>query len=161
MDVYDFAIKLENEAEKHYAKQAEKNIGNEIGNVCRMLAKEEKKHADLLIARSKIRPSESAELKDSVFSNFNAVKFKDIKVIGKDNPDQLDFFLYVRDMEQRSIELYGKMISETEDSREKELLEFIMNQEKKHFELFEQIELLLRHAAEWPESAEFGLREEY
>ena len=48
MNVFEFAIKMENDAEKLYAEQAELNKGNHLGVVFGMLAKDEGKHAEIL-----------------------------------------------------------------------------------------------------------------
>ena len=48
MNVFEFAIKMENDAEKLYAEQAELNKDNNLGVVFSMLAKDEGKHAEIL-----------------------------------------------------------------------------------------------------------------
>ena len=160
MTAIDFAITMELDGEKYYAEQAEFNKTNSVGIVCHMLAQAESAHAQLLrdnAARLTFAlpgRDQSAELQ-SVFKD--AADFKsDIR----DTPNQLEFYRAAMSLEQDSIGLYEKMRGETADDGEKALFEYLIDQEKQHYTLLDGLATMLRHAEEWVESAEFGLRKE-
>ena len=73
----------------------------------------------------------------------------------------MDFYRRVIEKEKQSIDLYKKYSLQAEDDKEKELFEFLISQEEKHFKLLEELNTLLMHAEEWVENAEFGIREKY
>ncbi|MEN6624485.1 MAG: rubrerythrin, partial [Smithella sp.] len=60
-----------------------------------------------------------------------------------------------------SIDLYTKYLSEAEGAKEKELFEYLIGEERQHFAVLEELVSMLRHAEDWVENAEFGIREEY
>lgn len=161
MNDFKFAIEMENDGEKYYNEQAEINKDNDLYVVCLKLAKDEKNHAKILTDVMNQLP---VKLMDSeVLSNVDNV-FKgveDIRVKGGNIPSQLDFYRTACEKEQQSIDLYTKYLAEADGFAEKELFEFLIKQEKHHYEILDNIVELLIKAEEWVESAEFGVREEY
>lgn len=61
--------------------------------------------------------------------------------------------------EKQSIELYKKLLSESKE--DKDLYEFLISQEEEHYNMMEEIVVLVNRPNEWVGSAEFGNREEY
>lgn len=61
----------------------------------------------------------------------------------------------------KSIHLYTNLLLEAEDSKDRELFEFLIKEEKKHYELLDGLSEMLRNSEEWIENAEFGIRKEY
>jgi rubrerythrin len=161
MNTLEYAINMEHDGEKYYTEQAEINKDNSLYVVCTMLAEDEKKHAQIL---EKKRREVTYELTDSDTLMKTKNIFKDatnIKVLGKEKVTQLDFYRIASDMEKDSIVLYEQFLEKATDAKEKELFEYLIQQEKYHFELFEELSFLLNRPEEWVESAEFGTREEY
>ena len=64
-------------------------------------------------------------------------------------------------IEKESIDLYKEFLSEAKNEVEKNLFQYLIKEEEKHFQILEDIVLLVNRPEEWIESAEFGLREEY
>ena len=161
MNTLDFAINMEHDGEKYYREQAEINKNNSLYVVCNMLAGDEKIHAQILEDKQNEMPY---ELKDSEILKKTKNIFKDataIKVQEKTNVTQLDFYRIAAGMEKESIDLYEQFLDKATTSVEKELFEFLILQEKYHYEVLEELSLLLNRPVEWVESAEFGVREEY
>lgn len=160
MNTLDYAIKMEYDGEKYYREQAEINKDNELYVVCNLLAEEEKNHAHILENK---KNHTAYKLIDSDFL-LNAKNIytgsKGIAVEGTKYPSQLDFYRIVCDMEQKSIDLYNKFLTDVTEAEDKTLYEYLINQEKQHLEAFEEMSLLLQNAQWWVESAEFGLRKE-
>lgn len=159
MNTIEYAINMEHDGEKYYREQAEINKSNALHTVCNLLADEEKKHAQILENKKnkldyKLTGSDLLSDTKNVFTDV-----KDIEVHGKQNP-QLIFYRIASDMEKNSIDLYNEFLSSATTDDEKELFEYLIKQEKQHFEVLEEIDRLLTNAEEWIESPEFGRRRE-
>jgi rubrerythrin len=158
MDMLEFAIKMEQDGEKYYETQAALHQADGLKVVFTMLAGEERKHAGILRNKQNGAPytldkPERPDLK-SVFSGLASLQ-GDLKPA----PDQLDAYRMALDMEQRSIDLYMKMLAEPGSDRK--LCEFLIKQEQGHYAIIEELVKLVSRPAEWVEAAEFGIREEY
>lgn len=161
MDSLEFAIKMELDGEKYYLEQAKKNEGNSLEQVFLMLARDENKHAEVL---RKWGDKKDYELIDSeILKEYKNVfeGIEDFKEETKIVPSQLDAYRMALEKEKESIELYEDMLSKTNDSREKELFQFLIKEEKMHYDILDDIVSHISRAEEWVESAEFGLREDY
>ena len=161
MNILDFAINMEKEGAKYYGEQAELNKNNSLNPVCLMLQTDELNHIRIL---TNVLNNLPYELKDSItitkakslFSGVGNLKIEEIGVLS-----QLDFYTIASGKEKESIDLYAGLLAKAADEKEKELYTYLMNQEKKHFEIIDGLVSLLRLAHEWVESAEFGTRKEY
>lgn len=157
MKSIEFAIKMENDGEKYYRRQAGINSANNLYTVCMILAEEEKKHA-LLLADLKNNTAEVPGEKDplsrlkSIFKNLENFK-SEINEL----PTQLEFYTMAQEKEKESIELYQNFLSGAKSETEKKLFEYLIGQEKRHYEILEELIVRLSHAEDWVESAEFGL----
>ena len=157
----EFAIEMELDGEKYYREQGELNKNNGLYTVCLILADEEKTHAQILndyLNKSPHRLVETDTLSkaENVFEGMGDIQFE-----GAEKAGQLDFYRIAAEKEKQSIDLYKKYSLQAEDGKEKELFEFLISQEEKHFKLLEELNTLLMHAEEWVENAEFGIREKY
>lgn len=161
MNDLKFAIDMELDGEKYYREQAEINKNNSLHSVCLMLAADEQNHARILIDKSN---EKSFQLVDT--DTLSGVKnifegIGDIKADDQETASQLDFYRIASDKEKQSIDLYSKYLAKAEGQQEKELFEFLIMQEQRHFAVLDELASLLRQADEWVENAEFGIRKEY
>jgi len=160
MDILEFAINMEIEGEKFYKDQAEKAVDDQLKTVMLMLAKDESNHANILRNKVKELPY---ELEDNDIMTDTKSVFKgieDFKCIIKDNPDQLDFYRLALDKERESIDLYEDLLSNATDYESKKLFDYLIDQEKGHYKFISELVTMLKHAEDWVEDAEFGLRRE-
>jgi rubrerythrin len=161
MKDFDFAIKMEQDGEKYYREQAEKNKNNALSTVCLMLANDENRHAQILMNKMNgmpyvLAPMDTLEKAKSVFEGLG-----DMKVPQKETLSQFDFYRIAVSLEQKSIELYTEYRDKAENEKEKELFDFLIKQEKQHFETLDAISTMIRNSMETQESAEFGIRPEF
>lgn len=161
MNDLNFAIKMENDGEKYYREQAEINKNNALYTVCLKMAEDEKMHAKTIMDQMnqmplKLAPMDTLENAKNVFEGLG-----DIKIQGIATLNQFDFYRKAVDIEQKSIALYTEYLAKAEDDKERELFEFLLNQEKQHFTVLDELSDMIRHSMELQESAEFGLRPEY
>lgn len=161
MNTLEYAIKMELDGEQYYREQAEINRDNGLYAVCVMLANDEAHHAKILksrLSRQPIEMPDSATLQKakSVFKDVG-----DIEMAEKPTPSQLDFYRFASEKETQSIALYSELLTKAEDKEDVEVFEYLINQEKQHFEALDNLASLLRNAEEWVESAEFGTRKDF
>jgi rubrerythrin len=76
----------------------------------------------------------------------------------KAQPDQFDFYRMAMDKEQKSIDFYKSILEKSQKDEEKKILHFLIDQERKHFKLFDEMSQMLRSGDEWVEAPEFGIR---
>lgn len=161
MNALDFAIKMESDGEQYYKKQAEINRDNNLYSVCMMLANDETHHAQILTNLKERRPAEMPD-SDTLQKAKNVFcGIGDIEMALKPIPSQLDFYRIASEKEAQSIELYAELLSKSENRQDAEVFEYLIGQEKQHLEVLEDLADLLRHAEEWVESAEFGIRKDF
>lgn len=161
MNDLKFAIKMEHDGEKYYTQQAEINKNNSLHTVCLMLAADENNHARILTGKMNENPYQLSDT-DTLLKVRNVFEgIGDIKTEVKETASQLDFYRIASDIEKQSIDLYTKYLSKAEGIKEKELFEYLIGQEKQHFTALDELALLLSHAEEWSQSAEFTTRPEY
>ncbi|MBN2878733.1 MAG: ferritin family protein [Clostridia bacterium] len=161
MNILEYAIKMEKEGEAYYRKQAEISKNSSLKKVCLLLADEEKSHAAILENKMNskkytLEKSEIVSQTENIFSDLENMK-SEIKEV----PSQLDFYRFVLENEQKSIDLYEGFLSESTKDDEKELFSFLIGEEKNHYALVDELVKLLTNAEQWVESAEFGIREDY
>lgn len=97
---------------------------------------------------------EQAKLK-SIFKDANNFKSEI-----RDKPTQLEFYITALEKEKQSIDLYTDLLAKAAGIKERALFKYLVEQETLHFSLLDEMVTMLRHAEEWVESAEFGLRTE-
>ena len=126
-----------------------------------MLSKEENKHAEILVSKMNNLPYDLP--KSDILSDAKNIfsEADDFKNEIKEIPSQLDFYRFALENEQKSIDLYQDSLSKAKTNEEKELFEYLVDQEKGHYEIIDELVKLLTHAEQWVESAEFGIREDY
>lgn len=161
MNVLAVAIAMEVDLEQYYLKQAQVNKDNSLSKIFTMLASDERKHADILRSKSEELNYELKTTETLVESKKIFKEIKDFNLEIKDLPSQLDAFRLALEMETKSIDAYEKLLSETINEKAKELFEFLIEQEKDHHRIIEELVIHLNRPNDWVEDAEFGTREDY
>lgn len=160
MNTLEFAIEMELDGQKYYLEQARLNESNSVKNVCLILAKDEEYHANILKRKMSELPY---DLEDTdTYAQFKNI-FKDkgnFKSEVNETPTQLEFYRGALENEKQSINLYTELLAKTDDETDRKIFQYLIEQEKLHFKILEHLATDLRHAEEWVESAEFGLRNE-
>jgi rubrerythrin len=158
MDTLEFAINMENDGVKYYTEQAAKNQGNRLNVVFQWLANDERNHAEILTNKMK---GLSYDLKSPVHSTIKNVftGLADFKAQIGLIPTQLDVYREAQEIEQKSIDLYKKLLAEAVEG--KEIFQYLIEQEEGHYKIFEEIITMVMRPNEWVEFAEFGVREPY
>jgi len=161
MNYLELAIHMELEGERYYLEQAKKNKGNNLNTVFMMLAKDERQHAEFLKKQAGKLPFEL--IATDTFSKYKTIfnGTDDFKIEDQNIVEQLDAYKIALGKEQDSIDLYKKMLEESENDDEKLLFKYLIEEEELHYRIFDEIIEHIGRAKEWVESAEFGIREKY
>jgi len=161
MTAIEFAIQMERDGERYYREQEEKAEHPGLKAVFSILAQEEQEHAELL---ERYAAKAGYELKESQVPKYVEGVFAqegDLRIEYKARPEQLDAYKLALQKEQESIDLYGKMGSEATSPEEKRLFSFLVEQEKIHHRMFQELIEHVIKAKQWVEAPEFGVREDY
>lgn len=160
METIAFAITMETDAANYYREQATAFEGHPIARAFEMLVEAELKHQKLLQDYKKQQGAKLEPInlsgQDDIFSNLPDFK-NEIMLV----PEQIGAYRKALDLEEQSIQLYSKLIQNTVDESERHLLQFLIDEEKKHYAFFEELVTLVERPEEWVENAEFGNREDY
>ena len=162
MNVLQLAIGLEEKLEAYYLEQAEAAENTGLSKVFRLLAREERKHAELLMKHE-------TKIADLVLSNSDVLaeakelflEMLPVKNEIKSSVNQLDVYRFAQEKEQESMIAYEKLNNEATGDEEVEIFTFLLNEERKHYNILEELILFVSKPEEWVEDAEFGLRKEY
>lgn len=161
MKSLEFAIKMEKDGEQYYLEQAKVHQGTGLEKVFLLLAQDEQEHARILQHHAdQIEYALEDGLAYQAFRNVFS-DLDEFKVEEKQLPDQLDAYEHALKFEEDAINLYHDMLAEAETETDKRLFQFLIEQEKLHKQVFQDIVEHLRKAKQWVESAEFGLQEDY
>ena len=155
MDILVYAIKMELDGEKYYQEQAELNRENSLYRIFTDLANDERDHAKIL--EDKLRGSFyrlDAPVRASVQNVFERLTGQEACCM-----EQADTYKMALEKEKQSIDLYKKMLNESDG--DKQLYEYLIAQEEEHYNIIEEIIRFVNRPKEWVEDAEFGKSEEY
>lgn len=161
MDALELALSLELDSEKYYKEQAEKNKNNSLYVVFTMLAKEEEKHADILLGKADLFTTLATQEDVLIESRKIFGELKDFKSEISNLPSQLDSYRLALDMEHKSLNFYQELKDNASDENARKTYGYLIKQEEIHCVLLEELVKLITRPDEWVESAEFGEREEY
>ena len=161
MNIFKFAIEMELDGLKYYREQAEVNKNNVLYPVCKMMAEDEKNHAEILTDKMnnidfQLMDSDTLSNAKNIFEGVGDIKSPITEI-----PSQLDFYRIASKMEGKSIDLYTDLSSKAVEVKDKKLFDYLIIQETQHFQVLKELENLLRKSKEWVEFAEFGVRKEY
>jgi rubrerythrin len=160
MEVFDFAIRMEQDGETYYREQAGKFHGG-LNNILLMLAEDEKRHAEILKSKAEgqaylLVDSQTLKNARNVFVGLGDFKSEIQKV-----PSQLEVYEMALEMEKKSVALYQDYLAKSEDTSAKEVFTYLIQQEQDHLAVLDDLVQAVRNVDSWVESAEFGIRKEY
>lgn len=156
MNAYEYAMRMELEAEKLYRDMADKTSDGKLKSVLVMLADEELKHYKAFEKMSKNQTIEAAkgfDVKQSARKIFVALKAENKRY--SFNDEQVAFYKKAADVEDKSYQFYMQKAAEESDEALKTAWTLIAEEEKKHQELLENIANFVASPNLWLESAEF------
>jgi rubrerythrin len=159
MEIYDVAIKMEVEGAAFYRDLAKRTSSEGLKAIFTMLAEDEDRHKETFEAMKAnkeitVVADDAATRATKIFKQFSKEDFLN-------EGDQLAVYEEALEIELKSIELYTQQLDKTNDSKEIEALEKIIEEERRHYDLIDDIIVMVERPERWVEQAEFGVRDEY
>ena len=168
MNIFDFALKMEADAEQFYLQLTAKAAHPDLKVVLQGLAEDEQRHYKIVQRlqqqeREYIEPDPVISATRNVFSLAGNKPFipKDQDSIAKWKDEQRDVYQAALHKEEASVHLYKKLKETVESPAEKDILEKLVQEEENHAEVLENIMQMLNNFNEWVESAEFHHQKPY
>ncbi len=139
MDVFEFALKMELDGKAHYEELAAGTTVAGLKTIFTRLAADEQKHYETILAirkKTTVTMADTPVLDDAknVFQGLMADK----TVVGGLRKD-LDGYRYAMKIEADSVRLYEDMAAKEADPETARLLRRIAGEEKKHFNIMENL----------------------
>jgi len=140
MNVFDFAMKMEMDGNEFYKGMAARTSIAGLKNIFSMLAEDELKHYETI--RNLKEKTGISDMSDSKALESAQTIFSDL-LAGKERPDtmkeDLDGYRYAMKIEADSVRFYENAARRERKSAVKSLLLKIAEEEKKHFNIVENI----------------------
>lgn len=155
MDMFDFAMKMEQDAEKLYRELAVKATTIGVKQIFTMLADDEQKHERALeiLKRKNGGPGLDDDFIPEVKTVFEKLRdnIDDIDI----SKDQLNDYRIALEIEKKGYEFFKEKFENSESEDEKRLFKSIANQEMYHMRTVENLIEMLERPKWWVENAEF------
>ncbi len=155
--VWETAKTMEAEGMAFYTKLGSETPNPEIAGIFKFLASEEEKHLAFFDALSKGK-SYTGELESDVISQTKSIfeGFKIKSAVPAFAKDAAVAYQKAADLEQKAVEFYESLLTETTDDSDAEALEIIIEEEEKHARIMESLVDFVRTPGEYLENAEFN-----
>ena len=168
MDIFDVALKMELESEKYYREQAKITDFSDLRVLLEKLAEEEAKHYKIVEAlrlQNKESLSDEGSLAkiENIFTSYikDAEALRKAISIEKSKEEQIDVYRVALVKENKSVEVYEKMMVQAQSTHAKAVIERLIKEEQSHAEAIDEIIDLLNKVSDWVEAAEFNHTEAY
>lgn len=160
MNVLDFAIQMERDGQAYYIELAGQTTNKGMKRILEMLADDEVRHREVLEA---MKVGRSDLVETTILSDAKNV-FASIRESGEEfdfGATLTDLYRKARDIEKKSREFYLEHADRMEGEHEKELFMKLVEEEKRHYYLLDNIIEFLIQPERWLENAEFCHLTEY
>ena len=159
MDIYTYAMQMEKDGELFYREIAAQTTNTGIRNILTMLADAEVRHYELF---ERMKGHETLPVPHLGYLSGIKNVFAEIRERKRaiTNGSQVALYKKAQGLEQKTRDFYREKSSEVEPSQ-KEVLLKIANEEQKHYDILENLILMVQRPETWLENAEWYRLEEY
>ena len=161
MNIFDCAIKMEEEARKYYEKLAAATAVPELKNLFTMLAESEQEHHDALVEmKGSIDPRKARfkALQEAACLFKPLMAKRGLMAELKEAPDA--YRLVVKE-EEEGVRFYEEMAAQAKDEGTREILLMIADEERKHLNIVENIYSFVQSPKTYLAWGEFSNLKEY
>ena len=155
MDLFEFSIQMEKDAEALYRKMAENAPVEGIKKVLLMLAEDEVKHR---VAIEQLQKKLDVPAQKGVALDIKTV-FDDMKEddnVTTISVDAVEDYKKAVEIEKRGMSFYKEKFEEADDPVSKQLFEALMKQETYHLRTCENLLDMVQKPEWWVDNAEFN-----
>jgi rubrerythrin len=161
MDVYEFAMKMEQEGEKYYRDLAAGCSHKGLRSILGLLADAEVSHYEAL---RRMKEKEATALPESPALSGAKTLFEQMAAQGKavvTGLGEIDLYRKALEIEQHGIDFYRHHLAKAETDAEKIAFESIIDEERRHYRILEVIIELISRPDQWLENAEWNHLDKY
>jgi rubrerythrin len=164
MNIYDYAMKMEQDGRAFYLEQAEKAEHPQFKKILLELADDEAKHYAIFKALRDGQPASYEEaaktgILQTVKNVFEEMKAGNEEFAFSDNAQQI--WQEAQEVEKKSEDFYREKANEVDDENQKRILNKIADEEHKHWVTMENVIKFIDRPNHWLEDAEWTNLEEY
>ena len=159
MDIYAFAIQMEQDGESLYRQLAGQANDGGMKRILDGLADDEAKHRDIVtrMRDSAASPMPQTEILAQAKNVFVQMQGQKLDLGGS----QIELYQQAQEFERKSQAFYVEAAGQVADEAQKALLEQLADEEARHFFLLDHITEFLSRPLTWIEDAEFNHLEDY
>ena len=161
MDIFECAIKMEEDAKKYYEKLAAATGVLELKNLFTMLAAAEQEHHDALVEmKGSIDPQKAQfkALQEAACIFQPLLSKRDLMAELKEDPDA---YKHVVKEEEEAVRFYEELAAQAKDEGTREILLKIADEERKHLNIVENIYSFVESPKTYLAWGEFSNLKEY
>jgi rubrerythrin len=163
MNMFDFAMEIEDEGVRFYTGLAEKTGTRQMAGIFRFFAREEKRHFEIFEAWKK--NTKAPDIDDTDLLGKSVEVFKELSAqfatAGVPALDHEDVYKKALALEEKSITFYNDLGRKLPNEEQRTMVKLILHQEQAHVKLINHLMDFQRHPNEWLENAEWNHRDEY
>jgi rubrerythrin len=160
MNFFDIAKNMESQAIKTYTRLSVEAPLDQLKGVFKVLAAEEQRHYDFF--ESLQNKSLEVPADENILSRSKALLSKwDRDFKAPVLSDLSTAYKKCMQTEQEAVDFYTKEMEKLENDKQKKVIDIIINQEKRHVVLFENLIEFVLKPGQWLENAEFNHLDEY
>lgn len=160
MNIYDFAMKMEQDQESLYRKLAAGTAATGVRRILNMLADDEAKHYQIVRQLKEDAPAPEmigTEILDNAQTLFAEMQGQDFDLDGL----QVEVYQQAQELEQQSRDFYREKASQAENPTHKALFLKLADEEQRHYFLLDHMIEFIDRPRTWIEDAEFNHLQEY
>jgi len=166
--VIDCALSMELDSELYYRQLAAGVKYEELKVVLEGLAEDEHHHYKIVQTLKKLSPENLEQDpglgKGAVAHGMDRRKLflsTDQNSIAKERYEQLDVYRAALRKEEESVQLYQRLLADTDHQAQKNIIGRLIQEEQRHVEVLGNIIQMFNNVNEWVESAEFNHLKSY
>jgi rubrerythrin len=164
MDIFEFAMKMEEDGRAYYLKHAEKTDLPQLKRVLTELADDELKHYKIFKALKDREQAEYREEEKTTILSTTKNVFEQLKSQGKElvfGGEVRSVWEEAMEVEIKSEKFYREKADEVDDSNQKDIFNKIADEERRHQLVVENVMEFLDRPKQWLENAEWHHLEDY
>jgi len=160
VNIYEFAMQLEQESENFYQDLANKTSAPGLQRILTMLSQDEAKHYQIVRRLKADAPAPqmaSTDILGDAQAVFAQMQGQDFDLEGL----EVDVYQQAQELERKARDFYADKANDTENTAHKALLLQLADEEQRHYFLLDHMIEFIDRPRTWIEDAEFNHLEEY
>lgn len=162
-DLWELAKRMEQEGREYYLKLAKEEKNTILRGIYSFLAEEETRHYEYFVSLQNSSDTAGAYERSDGLSRVKEI-FRSMAPTFDNRVNVLDaaeIYKRASSFEEKSVELYQKMMQQTTEPDQKAVLQSIIHEEQDHQKILNALYDFVKRPDQWVENAEFNHLEQY